>query len=72
MIEAARAQLGELEEIEPGLWRSQILQHLVLLVSSEHLASEPDSVPLHLLLVRSPEQERELAKLVIEQPHFAE
>ena len=68
----ARQRLAHLEEIEPGLWRSQVLQHLVFLVDSETFASEPDSVPLHLLLKRPLEQERELAHLVIEQPHYLE
>lgn len=67
-----RRRLGQLEEIENGLWRSQILQHLVFLVSSERFASEPDSVPLHLLVKRSPERERELAHLVVGQPDFLE
>jgi hypothetical protein len=40
----ARQRLGHLEEIESGLWRSQVLQHLVFLVDSEAFASEPDSV----------------------------
>lgn len=71
-LQNARLWLGPLEEIETGLWRGQVLQHLVFLVSSETFASEPDSVPLHLLLRRSPEQERELARLVVEQPHYLE
>lgn len=69
-LPTARQRLGQLEEIETGLWRSQILQHPVFLISSEAFASEPDSVPLHLLFERSPEQESELAQLVVEQPHF--
>ncbi len=68
----ARQRLGQLDEIEPGLWRSQVLQHLVFLVDSETFASEPDSVPLHLLFERAPEQERELGNLVVEQPYFLE
>jgi hypothetical protein len=64
--------LGHIEEIEPGLWRSQVMQHLLFLISSEKFASEPDSVPLHLLLKRTPEKERELAHLILEQPHYLE
>jgi hypothetical protein len=71
-VAGARRRLGQLEEIETGLWRSQVLQHVVLLVSSETFATEPDSVPLHLLIERSLEQERELAHLVVEQPHYLE
>lgn len=68
----ARRRLGQIEEIEPGLWRSQVMQHLLFLISSEKFASEPDSVPLHLLLKRPQAQERELAHLVLEQPHYLE
>jgi len=71
-LAGARQQLGDLEEIEGGFWRSQVLQHLVFLVDSETFASEPDSVPLHLLFQRAPEQERHLGSLVVEQPHFLE
>jgi hypothetical protein len=71
-LAGAKQRLGQLEEIETGLWRSQVLQHLVFLVDSETFASEPDSVPLHLLLNRSVEKERELAKIVVERPHYLE
>jgi hypothetical protein len=30
----ARRRLGQIEEIEPGLWRSQVLQHLLFLIST--------------------------------------
>jgi hypothetical protein len=66
----ARRLLGELEELAPGLWRSQVMQRLLFLVSSEKFATEPDSVPLHLLFKRSPDHERELARVVLEQPGF--
>ena len=69
---ALRRRVAQVEEIETGLWRGQILQHMIFLVSSETFTSQPDSVPLHLLVKRSPEHERELAHLVVEQPHFLE
>lgn len=68
----ARAMFGTVEEIEIGLWRSQVMRHLVFLVNSEMLTSEPDSVPLHLLIKRSAAQERTLANLVLEQPRYWE
>jgi hypothetical protein len=68
----ARRRLGQLDEISAGLWRSQVLQRLVFLVSSDTFATEPDSVPLHLLVQRSPEEERELARLIVEQPRYWE
>jgi hypothetical protein len=71
-VSNALDQLGHLDQVEPGLWRSQILRHSVFFIDSERFASEPDSVPLHLLFKRSPERERELAHLVVEQPHYFE
>ena len=71
-LTGARHRMGLLDEIEAGLWRSQILGHLVSLVRIATFASEPDSVPLHLLIRRSAKQERELAHLVVDQPHYFE
>ncbi len=48
------------------------MRHPVFLVSSERWPTEPDSVPLHLLFERPPEQERELARIIIERPRFLE
>jgi hypothetical protein len=69
-VPVARLRLGQLDEVRPGLWRSQILQRLVFLVSSETLGSEVDAVPLHLLVQRSPEEERELAELIATVPKY--
>lgn len=63
-------RLGRLEETQSGLWRSQVLGHPILLVSSETLASEAETVPLHLLVKRSPDRERELARLIVDEPHY--
>ena len=38
-LTGAQQRLGRLEELEPGLWRSQVLQHLVFLISSETFAT---------------------------------
>jgi hypothetical protein len=65
-----RRGLGRLDEIEAGLWHGQLLEHSIFLVSSETFASEPDSVPLHLLIQRPSIQESELAHLIVEQPGF--
>lgn len=66
----AQLRLGSLEEIGPGLWRSQILQRLVFLVSSDSYPTEQDSVPLHLMVQRAPEQERELVRVILENPEL--
>jgi hypothetical protein len=66
----ARRLVGHLDEIGPGLWRSQILQRLVFLVSSETYPTEADSLPLHLMIPRDPEQQRELTRLLAEQPEL--
>ncbi len=39
VVARARQRFGHLEEIETGLWRSQVLQHLVFLIYSEAFAS---------------------------------
>jgi hypothetical protein len=66
----ARRRLPDLEQLRAGLWRSHILERLVFLVSSDTFATEPESVPLHMLVQRSLEQERELARLIVEQPNY--
>jgi hypothetical protein len=66
----ARLRLGQLDEVGPGLWRCQIMQRLVFLVSSEAYPTEADSVPLHLLIQRSPEEERKMARLIAREPNF--
>jgi hypothetical protein len=68
----ARQRLGQIQEIDAGLWRSQVLQRLVFLVSSDTIAIEPESVPLHLLIKRAPTEEHALARLIVEQPNYWE
>ena len=46
------------------------MQRLVFLVSSEAYPTEADSVPLHLLIQRSPEEERKMARLIAREPNF--
>jgi hypothetical protein len=69
-IPRARLRLGLLEEIGPGLWRSRILQRLVFLVSSDAYPTEEDSIPLHLMVQRAPEQQRELVRVILENPEL--
>jgi hypothetical protein len=60
--------LGELEPVGAGLWRSKLLGRLVFLVSSIDLPVEVDSLPLHIVGQESLVTEREVARLVVEQP----
>jgi hypothetical protein len=60
--------LGPLETLEVGLWRCRALGRLIFLVSARELRVETESFPLHVLSRETPEREREMARLVIEQP----
>jgi hypothetical protein len=66
----ARLRLGELEQLRPGLWRCQILQRLVFLVSSDAYPTEKDSIPFHMMVRRGVEQERELVREVAGDPEL--
>jgi hypothetical protein len=51
-----------------GFWRSKVLGRLVFLVSSIDLPVEADSLPLHIVGQEPLTTEREVARLVVEQP----
>src|SRR5262245_35862427 len=63
--EAAR-QLRGWQVLGPGLWRGEVLGHPVFLVSGVELPVDEDSLPLHIVGRESPEQEREVVRLVAE------
>jgi hypothetical protein len=65
--EAARL-LGDLQRLDTGLWRSEVLGRLVFLVSSIDLPVEADSLPLHIVGQEPLATERAVAQLVVEQP----
>lgn len=65
--DAAR-KLGGLDSVGPGLWRCRLLERLVFLVSSIDLPVEADSLPLHIVGHEPLATEREVARLVLEQP----
>jgi hypothetical protein len=67
-LQEARRKLGALEPLGPGLWRCSLLQRLVLLVSSVDLPVEEDSLPLHIVGQEPLATERQVARLVAEQP----
>jgi hypothetical protein len=53
-----------------GLWRCEVLERLVFLVSSIDLPVEPDSLPLHIVGQEPLATERKVAQLVVEQPEL--
>src|SRR5262249_9392998 len=61
-------RLGGLEALGPGLWRCRLLERLLFWVSSIDLPVEEDSLPLHLVGIEPLETERQVARLVLEQP----
>jgi hypothetical protein len=67
-LRSAEQKLGRLEFLGPGLWRCRLLQRLVFLVSSIDLPVEADSLPLHVVGQEPLATERQVARLVLEQP----
>ncbi|HEV3261114.1 MAG TPA: hypothetical protein VG013_29955 [Gemmataceae bacterium] len=65
---AAERKLSGLDPLGAGLWRCRLLGRLVFLVSSIHLPVEEDSLPLHIVGREPAAVEREVARLVIEEP----
>jgi hypothetical protein len=66
--ESAGEPLVPLEAVMPGVWRCQLLRHLVFLVSSVAVPVEHDTTPIHLLARESPETATELARVLVEEP----
>jgi hypothetical protein len=57
-----------LERLANGLWRCRALGRVVFLVSARQLPVETESLPLHVLSREARDVEREMARLIIEQP----
>jgi hypothetical protein len=66
----AERKLGRLEALESGLWRCRLLERLVFLVSSIDLPVEADSLPLHVVGKEPLATERQVARLVLDQPEL--
>jgi len=64
----AERKLGQLEPLGAGLWRCGLLGRLLFLVSSIDLPVEEDSLPLHVVGKEPAATEREVARVVLEQP----
>ena len=67
-LRAAEHKLGRLEPLGAGLRRCRLLERLVFLVSSIDLPVEADSLPLHVVGREPLATERQVARLVLEQP----
>lgn len=67
-LREATRKLGGLEPLGPGLWRWRILERMVFLVSSIDLPVEADSLPLHVVGHEPLATERQVARLVLEDP----
>ena len=69
-LDEARTIFGTLEEASPGVWRSQILSRPVFLIDSVGVAVDRESVAVHLVGEESPEIEKELARVIAEEPVY--
>jgi hypothetical protein len=68
----AQQRLGPLTACGPGLWRCELLQRLIFLVTSSELPVDRDNLPLHVLAREPAATEREVARLVVNQPALVE
>jgi hypothetical protein len=66
----AERLLGAPAVLADGLWRLQVLERAVFLVSRDVLPVERESVPLHLVSREPVERELALAREVVAQPGF--
>jgi hypothetical protein len=69
-LDDAKSILGVLEESSPGVWRSQILSRPVFLIDSVGVTVDRESVPMHLVGEESAEIERELARVIAQEPGY--
>ena len=66
----AERLLGPSISLGDGLWRAQVLERVVFLLSRDVLPVERDSVPLHLVSREPMDRELALAREVVGQPGF--
>jgi hypothetical protein len=72
LLRSWRRRLPGLQPHGPGVWRCQLLEHPIFLVSARELPVEEASLPLHLLAWESAETEQAVARLVAERPELWE
>ncbi len=58
-------RVGRLSQVEAGLWRGTVLGYPLYLVSSIETPLDEESLPLHLLGARRPQEEAALAQYVL-------
>jgi hypothetical protein len=68
----AEQTLGTLELVTDGVWRCQVLRHPLFLVNSVAAPLERDTTPLHLLAGEPLDHQRELARLIVDEPDLWE
>jgi hypothetical protein len=66
----ARRKLGAVAVAAEGVWRCEVLQRVLYLVSIDRVPVEPDSVPMHLLNRESDEMGLAVGRVVVDQPGF--
>jgi hypothetical protein len=69
-LREAREALGPLEEASPGVRRSQLLRRSLFLVDGRSVPVDRESVALHLAGEESPEIDRALARVIVEEPGY--
>jgi hypothetical protein len=66
-VSECERRLGQvLVQVEPGMWRAQLLTHPVNLVSRVDLRVERDNIPLHLVAKEPLEKELAVARFLLE------
>jgi hypothetical protein len=68
LLKRATRLLGTLQPQGQGLWRGQVLQHPLWVVSGAELPLEAESVPFHLLEIPAPDHGLSIARLIAQQP----
>ena len=71
-LKEARRKLGKVAAVTDGVWRCEVLQRLLYLVSIDNVAVERDSVPMHLLNQETAKASLAVSRVVIQQPGFWE
>jgi hypothetical protein len=67
-LSAARAIVGDLEELASGVWRARVWQRPLLLVSNR--AVERDSLPVHLLTAEPQATQQEVVRVLGAHPEL--
>ena len=66
----ARERLDGLEQVSPGVWRSQVLRRSVFLIDSRSVPVDRETVALHLVGEAVPEIDAALARVIVDEPGY--